>query len=211
MYNITAFNYFYLSFFYLKQSLNEVITAGYYLVGCFIYQIISQLNALFLNKQQKLNSNSFYTKNTFLHADKKLNNLSVLTPPSGHINTNLFFLQKTLTPTSVLSESSLSLLQTTTSTSEISLPLINLNTNFLHKVHFLSTTPVRNQLGTNKYDIFTENNYALSTQLNPHFNSNLTFSTNLNELNLNSNLFAHDPMLGEVLTTGHNNIAKQQR
>jgi hypothetical protein len=86
-----------------------------------------------------------------------------------------------------------------------------LNPDFLHKIHFLSTSGTYTQFTNSQVNVLSEDSYTLSTKLNPNFNLNLTFSTNLNELNSNSHLLSHDPMLGETVTTNLNNIAKQQR
>jgi hypothetical protein len=122
-------------------------------------------------------------------------------------NTNLFFLQKTLTPLYHTSQSSLHLKHTISPRHDYS----NLNTTFFHKIHFISTQFLTSVESKNTQLSIDEKSYVLSTQLNSQFNKTITFSTTLNELSSNKTASTHDPMLTETLTTNINNIAKQQR
>jgi len=126
---------------------------------------------------------------------------------TSNTNTNLFFLQKTLTPLYHTSQSSLNLQSTINPQYDYS----NVNTTFFHKIHFISMQILTPILPKNTHLSIDEKPYVLSTQLNSQFNKTITFSTTLNELNSHKTVSTHDPMLTENLTTNINNIAKQQR
>jgi hypothetical protein len=132
---------------------------------------------------------------------------------NSQVNENLFFLQKTLIPNHTISKSSFNLESTINTHLPFNSSYVNLNSNFLHKIYYLSLSKnnIPSSTNTNNYNIFNEHKYTLGTHLNPQFNNNLTFTTTLNDLNTNSTYTSHDPMLSEVLTTNYNNIAKQQR
>jgi len=156
---------------------------------------VYQFNSILFNKQQKLNdSTAFTTISLGSKNHPKSDKISTLTSGTNQINENLFFLQKTLRPADTVSTSSFNLSSKTPS--QVTLNTLNtgLNLNFLYKIHFLSLSSSTKSTTNILSDVFNEDNYALSTKLNPAFTSIVSISTNLGELNLNSTKFDHDPM-----------------
>jgi len=194
----------YLSFFYLKQTLNEFITNCYYLVGCVIYQMYLFISTLLVSNQQT-NAN---TLTQTLNYEKSTKNLPVntLSSSSTNVNENLFFLQKTLSSLNNINFAESTLLpKTNTSTN------LTINTNFINKVNFLSSNISSTLPTTLDLNFNNESSYTLSTKLNQDFSNSLTLSTTLENLYTNEDSFQNDPMLTEGLTHNLNNIAKQQR
>ena len=208
-YSDITLNLSYLTFFYLKQTLNELVTNCYYFIGCLLFQVYFQINNLFTSNQTltqvnnlSLNSNpspfKVSPKRTDLHTDNVSN-----------VSSNLFFLQKTLPlldtfrDTNLLSESTSS---------------IKNNNHFQLSGSFINTiqqSTVLNSINTKPFNTCTsslsEFNFVLSTKLNSSFTNSLTLPTTLQDLYTNESSINNDPMVSETLTYGLNNIAKQQR
>jgi len=198
-YTGTAFDISYLSIFYIKQTLNEFITNWYYFIGCVLFQLNYYLRTLFWGNQQ------FTTTTSLPHTLTNLNlsEVSVRTITHSKVNTNLFFLQKTLlnlnnlNPLSILVPSH-------------SLQTLQLSTTFKNQVTGLSL-PASKLLGLTSEVLINESSYVLNTHLNPILQTTLTVNTDLQTLYSKESGIAHDPMVTETLTHGLNNIAKQQR
>jgi hypothetical protein len=188
-----------LNFFYFKQTLNEVITNAYYLLGCLIYQTYLVVNNSFTtNYERTVNLNSTpKTSNVTLSSGN-----SVLPTTTKSANQNLFFLQKTMSTLSNFTD-------TTELKSTKSASLQTLNTSFRNSVYF-NTLASSSAQPTTYSTSLSEANYVLGSQLNPAFTQTLNTNLTLNEL-YNDSSFTNDPMLAEVLPTNLNNIAKQQR
>ena len=208
-YSDTTLNLSYLTFFYIKQTLNELITNCYYFIGCLLFQVYFQINNLFTSNQTStqvnnlsLNSNpspfKVSSKRTDLHTDN-----------TSNVSSNLFFLQKTLhlldtfRDTNLLSESTSS---------------IKNNNHFQLSGSFMNTiqqSTVLNSINTKPFIVdsnsLSELDFVLSTKLNSSFTNSLTLPTTLQDLYTNESSVNNDPMISETLTYGLNNIAKQQR
>jgi hypothetical protein len=194
----------YLSFFYIKQTLNEFITNFYYLVGCIIYQLYLFTTTLFLNNQRVTSTLNTESRGD-LSSPQGLH-VNTLSSNTTNVNSNLFFLQKSLLAINNLN-----------GTANVFLPKLNITSNlnvnegFFNKISFISTLPNSNSNNFTGTSINTETSYVLSTKLDSSFSNSLTLSTTLGNLYSNEDSFDSDPMLTETMTQGYNNIAKQQR
>ena len=197
-YTGTALDISYLSVFYIKQTLNEFVTNWYYFIGCVLFQLNYYLRTLFWGNQQ-------FTTTSLPHSLTNLNlsEVSVRTTTYSKVNTNLFFLQKTL-----LNLNNLNPLPTLVTSNN--LQTLQLNATFNNQVVGLSI-PTFKPLGLTSEVLINENLYVLSTHLNPTLKTTLTVNTDLQTLYNKESGIAHDPMVTETLTHGLNNIAKQQR
>ena len=200
-YTGTASSVSYLSFFYIKQTLNELITNCYYLIGCVLYQIYTYINTLFITNQERT------ALSTSRKSDLILPPSNPITPSSMTsnvlVNTNLFFLQKTLVLFNHIHNSEVS--------TNGNPSVLNLTANFTSQVNLLSTSLAKNYVSTNSRYTVSEMPYTLSTDLNPSFTNSLTFGTTLQELYTKEGDVSNDPVLTETVTHSLNNIAKQQR
>lgn len=194
----------YLSFFYVKQTLNEFITNFYYLVGCIVYQLYLFVTTLFLSNQHAPSTLNVETRNNVITPQcLQVNTLSTSTT---NVSSNLFFLQKSL----------LALNNLNNTTNNLS-PSLNINTNlnvngsFTNKISFLSTFTNHISSTSTSIGLNTETPYVLSAGLDPSFSNSLTLSTTLGNLYSSEGSFQNDPILTETLTHSLNNIAKQQR
>ena len=194
----------YLSFFYIKQTLNEFITNFYYLVGCIIYQLYLFTTTLFLNNQRVTSTLNTESRGD-LSSPQGLH-VNTLSANTTNVNSNLFFLQKSLLAINNLN-----------GTANVFLPKLNITSNldvnegFFNKISFISTLPNSNSNNFTGTSINTETSYVLSTKLDSSFSNSLTLSTTLGNLYSNEDSFQNDPVLTETLTHSLNNVAKQQR
>ena len=122
VYNSTFYNFCYLLFFYVTQTLNEFLFNFYYIVGCFIYWLRLNLISFFLGNQYQhnttLNQKTFSPKFTLNLNSQNINSQS---NKLNYENLNTFFLYKTLSPLS-----------------QISIPCNLKNSSSLDKITFLS-------------------------------------------------------------------------
>jgi len=133
--------------------------------------------------------------------------VNTILPTDTKVSANLFFLQRTL-----LSLNNLGSTQGTLTTKALSDNTnLGVNTSFLSKVNFLSTLSNNSQSNELLNISNDETSYILNSRLNQSFSNSLTFSTNLESLYTNENLFQNDPILTETITHNLNNTAKQQR
>lgn len=198
-YSSTSFNATTLNFFYFKQTLNEVITNAYYLLGCLIYQTYLIVNNSFTtNYERTISLNSAPRATNVTLSSGNL----VLPTATKSANQNLFFLQKTMNTLSNFTD-------TTDLKSIKPANLQTLNTSFRNSVYFNTLASSSSQLTAYSTNL-SEVNYVLGSQLNPAFSQTLNANLTLNEL-YNDASFTNDPMLAEVLPTNLNNMAKQQR
>ena len=204
-YSGVSFSASYLGFFYVKQTLNEFVTNCYYLVGCVVYQVYILMSTLLVRNQQ----------NTALQSVQLLNEaalpqkiqVNTILPTDTKVSANLFFLQRTLLPLNNLGST-----QGTLTTKAFSDNTnLGVNTSFLSKVNFLSTSSNNSQSNELLNISNAETSYTLNSRLNQSFSNSLTFSTNLESLYTNENSFQNDPILTETITHNLNNTAKQQR
>ena len=194
---------FYLSLFYIKQTLNEFITNCYYLVGCIIYQVYMSVSVLLFKNQQCATPQ--ITQPLNLPSLSQKIQVNTVLPSSTNVTTNLFFLQRTLLSLSSLGNTC------NTLTPDIFNNNLDVNSGFLSKVNFLST--LSNNAKTFKVlnVLNIETPYTLNSRLNQSFSNSLTLSTNLENLYTNEDSFKNDPILTETVTHNLNNTAKQQR
>jgi hypothetical protein len=203
-YTGVTLNASYLSFFYIKQTLNEFITNFYYLVGCIIYQLYLFTTTLFLNNQRVTSTLNTESRGD-LSSPQGLH-VNTLSANTTNVNSNLFFLQKSLLAINNLN-----------GTANVFLPKLNITSNlnvnegFFNKISFISTLPNSNSNNFTGTSINTETSYVLSTKLDSSFSNSLTLSTTLGNLYSNEDSFQNDPVLTETLTHSLNNVAKQQR
>lgn len=204
-YSQVTLSFSYLTIFFIKQTLNEVITNVYYLIGCIIYQLYTYLNSLFLNNQQVTIQNNLSQGIVPNHLTTKVSPSN--TPMS--VNHNLFFLQKTLPLFNDLSSSKIDLVSTL-SISSMNRNL-SLSTDFLNQIRFIPALFQTQGSSTSSKVLPIESPYVLTTSLNPSFKSSITFSTTLGNLYNQSSTIQNDPALTETITHSLNNTAKQQR
>ena len=205
----TTLNIIYLSFFYFKQTVNELLTNCYYFVGCVLYQLHSYLNSLLLSNQVKvLKTNKVNLDTPSVKANVSLNSTQTLqTQNYSTLNTlNTFFLQKTLPLVNNLSFSPTVHQELTSSSNHL-----NLSSDFTVKIHHSTISNSVKSWNKLSSPLTNEVSYILSPKLNSDFNNSITLSTTLDSLYANEGNFSSDPMLTETLTQGYNNIAKQQR
>lgn len=204
-YSQVTLSFSYLTIFFIKQTLNEVITNVYYFIGCIIYQLYIYVNSLFINNQQ------ITIQNHTLHSTVSNHVVSKVTPSNTpmSVNRNLFFLQKTLPLFNDVSSSKTDFVSMLSS-SHTNRNLL-LSTDFLNQVHFLPTLSQTQSSFTSQVALPIESPYVLTTSLNPAFSSSITFSTTLGNLYNQSSSIQNDPALTETITHSLNNTAKQQR
>mgnify|MGYP006114508857 CR=1 FL=1 len=202
-YSGVSFSASYLCLFHLKQTLNELITNCYYLVGCIIYQVYMSISSWLISNQRGTTPQTKQTPN-LVNTPRNIQINTTLTS-SANVSTNLFFLQQTLLPLSNLNSTCNALTLTNPNNN------LNVNSDFLGKVNFLSTLPNNSQIFNSSNMLNTETPHTLSSSLNCNFSSSLAFSTNLESLYIKEGSFRNDPMLTETLTHNLNNTAKQQR
>ena len=203
-YSGVSLSAFYLSLFYIKQTLNEFITNCYYLVGCIIYQIYMFVSMLLFQNQKCTTPQITQPLNSVSLSQKTQVNTVLLN--STNVTTNLFFLQRTLLSLSSLGNTCNTLVPNTSNNSNL-----DVNSGFLSKVNFLSTLSNNTETFKALGALNTETPYTLNSRLNQSFSNSLTFSTNLENLYTNEDSFKSDPILTETLTHNLNSTAKQQR
>jgi len=203
-YSGVSLSAFYLSLFYIKQTLNEFITNCYYLVGCIIYQIYMFVSMLLFQNQKCTTPQITQPLNSVSLSQKTQVNTVLLN--STNVTTNLFFLQRTLLSLSSLGNTCNTLVPNTSNNSNL-----DVNSGFLSKVNFLSTLSNNTETFKALGALNTETPYTLNSCLNQSFSNSLTFSTNLENLYTNDDSFKSDPILTETLTHNLNSTAKQQR
>jgi hypothetical protein len=191
--------------FYARQTLSEAVTNVYYLIGCIIYQLYLTINSFFIHNQTST-ALSTRVSSQYENTTSFTKNVNFTSTPTKNSNLNLMFLQNTIYNFSLLTPINRSLKTDTINS-------LNINSSFLNNLYrniLLPTTNLRLGTFTNS-SYFDESKYILSTQLHPLFNQTLTTTTTLNDLYALQLQKNSDPMLSEIIPTGFNNIAKQQR
>jgi hypothetical protein len=202
-YSGVSLNAFYLSLFYIKQTLNEFITNCYYLVGCVIYQVYMSVSVLLFKNQQCATPQIIQPLNLSSLSQKI--QVNTVLPSSTNVATNLFFLQRTLLSLNGLGSTCNTLIPNIFNNN------LDVNSGFLSKVNFLSTSSNNTKTFKVLNALNIETPYTLNPHLNQSFSNSLTLSTNLGNLYTNEDSFKSDPILTETIMHNLNNTAKQQR
>ena len=208
-YSDITLNLSYLTFFYLKQTLNELVTNCYYFIGCLLFQVYFRINNLFTSNQTLTQVNNLSLNNNpspFKVSSKRTN---LHTDNVSNVSSNLFFLQKTLPLLDTFRDTNLLSESTSSIKNDNHFQLSGSFTNTIQQ------STVLNSINTKSFNTcsssLSEFNFVLSTKLNSSFTNSLTLPTTLQDLYTNESSINNDPMVSETLTYGLNNIAKQQR
>lgn len=202
-YSNETINLIYLNLFFFKQTLHELITNIYYLIGCTVFQILQYWNRLFLNNQINTINKSLIINNNIPHQNNT-HSYNFNSNSAVQSNLNLFFLQKTLP---FLNNTSITLNSFNNKSTNYS----NLLNSFIDKIHFSSINSTFNSVEVRNDYVNYEVEYKLSTQLNSKFNNYISLSQSLSDSTFNENTFNYDPSINEYMISNPNNIAKQQR